>query len=275
MSSWLRRGPPFALAVRWSFIAYVGALIILPLLAVVATGLSNGIGGLTAVVMAPAARDALFLSLWTAAIIAVLNAIAGTATAWVLARYPLPGKRFLAQLVDVPLAIPTLVTGVMIVLLFGPARLGGRLLDGLGITVLYAVPAILLALAFITLPLVVRAVEPVLAQCDLAEEEAAATLGAGRTRIFWRVVFPALAPAIAGGALQSFARSLAEFGSIVVVSGNIPHRTLTGAVYVFSEVESGRPQVAAAASLVILMIAAVTALGARHLVRLSRAPAHA
>lgn len=263
-----------ALVVRWFVIAYVGALIVLPLVAVLGTGLSNGVAGIVDVVTAPQARDALVLSLWTAAAIAAVNAVAGTATAWVLARYPLPGKRFLSLLVDVPLAIPTLVTGVMIVLLFGPTRLAGQWLDDRGIAVLYAVPAVLLALAFITLPLVVRAVEPVLAQCDPAEEEAAATLGAGRTRIFWRIVFPALVPAIAGGALQSFARALAEFGSIVVVSGNIPHRTLTGAVYVFSEVESGRPQVAAAASLVLLAMAALTALGARHLVRLSR-PAHA
>ena len=270
MTDRLRRVLRPAILLRWMVIAYVGMLIVLPLFAVLWAGLSTGLDGIIEVITAPPARDALVLSLWTAAAIAAVNAIAGTATAWVLARYPLPGKRLLSLLVDIPLAIPTLVTGVMIVLLFGPTRLAGRWLDGRGITVLYAVPAVLLALAFITLPLVVRAVEPVLAQCDPAEEEAAETLGAGRTRIFWRIVFPALVPAIAGGALQSFARALAEFGSIVVVSGNIPHRTLTGAVYIFSEVEGGRPQVAAAASIVLLAMAAVAALGARRLVRLSR-----
>ena len=274
MTDSLRRGLRPALLLRWMVIAYVGTLVVLPLLAILRSGLSSGLTGIVDVMTAPEARDALVLSLWTAAAIAALNAVAGTATAWMLARYPLPGKRFLSLLVDIPLAIPTLVTGVMIVLLFGPTRLAGRWLDDHGVAVLYAVPAVLLALAFITLPLVVRAVEPVLAQVDPAEEEAAATLGAGRTRIFWRIVLPALLPAIAGGALQSFARALAEFGSIVVVSGNIPNRTLTGAVYVFSEVESGRPQVAAAASIVLLTVAAVTALGARRLVRLSRT-AHA
>jgi sulfate transport system permease protein len=256
-----------ALALRWTVLAYVGILLLLPLAAVLREGMAEGVQGIWSVVAAPAARDALWLSLWTATAVTALNVVAGTATAWVLQRYPIPGKRFLSTLVDVPFAIPTLVTGVMLVLLFGPTRPAGRWFEALGVPVLFAPPSILLALAFITVPFVVRAVEPVLAELDRSEEEAAATLGASPTRTFWRVIIPALAPAIASGALQGFARALAEFGSIVVVSGNIPHRTLTGAVYVFSEVESGRPHAAAAASLVLLAAAVLATLGARAVAR--------
>jgi sulfate transport system permease protein len=272
----VRLGParPGTLALRWLVIAYVGALIVLPLVAVVTEGLSLGLDGLWRVVAAPAARDALLLSLWSAGAVAALNAVTGTATAWVLHRYPLRGKRLLSWMVDVPFAIPTLVTGVMLVLLFGPTRPVGRWFEGHGVTVLFAPPVILLALAFITVPFVVRAVEPVLAELDRTEEEAAATLGATATRTFWLVILPALAPAIASGALQGFARSLAEFGSIVVVAGNIPHRTLTGAVYIFSEVEGGRPQAAAAASLVLLAAAVLATFGARA-IALGRAPVDA
>jgi sulfate/thiosulfate transport system permease protein len=256
-----------ALLLRVLVLAYVGSLILLPFAAVLREGLAQGLQGVWAVASAPAARDALLLSLWTAALVTLLNVVAGTATAWVLQRYPVPGKRWLSTLVDVPFAIPTLVTGVMLVLLFGPARPVGRWFEGHGVTVLFAPPAIILALAFITVPFVVRSVEPVLAELDRTEEEAAATLGASATRTFWRVIIPALAPAIASGALQGFARALAEFGSIVVVSGNIPHRTLTGAVYIFSEVESGRPHAAAAASLILLAAAVLATLGARAITR--------
>ncbi len=252
-----------ALALRVLVLGYVGLLILLPLAAVLREGLSQGLGGIWSVVSAPTARDAILLSLWTAAAVTVLNVVAGTATAWVLQRYPLPGKRLLSWAVDVPFAIPTLVTGVMLVLLFGPARPVGRWFEGHGLPVLFAPPAIILALAFITVPFVVRSVEPVLAELDRTEEEAAATLGASSLRTFWTVILPALAPAIASGALQGFARALAEFGSIVVVSGNIPHKSLTGAVYVFSEVEGGRPHAAAAASLVLLGAAILATLGAR------------
>lgn len=260
-----------ALALRGIVLLYVGLLVVLPVVAVLREGTAEGVSGIWRVVSAPAARDAIWLSIWTAAIVTVINAVFGTATAWVLQRYPLLGKRLLSTLVDVPFAIPTLVTGVMLVLLFGPARPVGRWFAGHGISVLFAPPAIILALAFITVPFVVRSVEPVLAELDTTEEEAAATLGATPVRTFWRVIIPALTPAIASGALQGFARALAEFGSIVVVSGNIPHKTLTGAVYVFSEVESGRPHAAAAASLVLLAAAVLATLGARAIAGRSQA----
>jgi sulfate transport system permease protein len=250
---------------RGGVLLYVALLVVLPLAALTGTGLSDGLTGLWHAVTAPAGRDALLLTLWTGALTAIVNAIAGTATAWVLVRFRFPGRAVLQALVDLPFAVPTLVTGVMLVLLLGPTRPIGRWFNANGIDILFAPPAIIIALLFITMPFVVRAVEPVLAELDPAEEEAARTLGAGDWAVVRRVMLPALAPAIGVGALQSFARAVAEFGSIVVVSGNIPHKSLTGAIYIFGEVEGGRPAVAAAISLVLLALSFGLSLGARWL----------
>jgi sulfate/thiosulfate transport system permease protein len=265
MSSVALRASPIQRVMRGSVIAYIAFLVVLPLAALTAAGFSSGLAGIWRAVTAPVAVDALLLTLWTGGLTAVINAVAGTATAWVLVRFRFPGRGLLQALVDLPFAVPTLVTGVMLVLLLGPTRPMGRWFNALGIEVLFAPPAILFALLFITVPFVVRAVEPVLAELDPAEEEAARTLGAGDFAVVRRVILPALAPAIGVGALQSFARAIAEFGSIVVVSGNIPHKSLTGAIYIFGEVEAGRPDVAAAVSLVLLALAFGLSLGARAL----------
>jgi sulfate/thiosulfate transport system permease protein len=253
------------LALRAGVAAYVLLLVALPLGALVHRGLADGLGALWVAISAPAAVDALLLTLWTAALMAAVNAVMGTATAWVLVRFRFPGRSFLSTLVDLPFAIPTLVAGIMLVLLFGPQQALGAWLASHGVSIVFAPPVIVLALLFITVPFVVRAVEPVLLELDLAEEEAARTLGASEVTIFVRVILPALVPAIAVGTLQCFARALAEFGSIVVVSGNIPHRTLTAAVLVFGEVESGEPGTAAAISIVLLASALSLSLGVRAL----------
>ena len=260
------------LLVRTGVIAYVGVLVVLPLAALVAKGVAAGLDAFWSAISSPTAVDALVLTLWTAALMAVINAFMGTATAWVLVRYRFPGRTILSAMVDLPFAIPTLVAGIMLVVLFGPERALGAWLGRQGVTVLYAPSAIVLALLFITVPFVVRAVEPVLAELDPAEEEAAHTLGAGDWTIFFRVILPALLPSIMYGTLQCFARALAEFGSIVVVSGNIPHRTLTSSVQIFGEVESGRPDVAAAISLLLLALALALSLGTRALRNLQGAP---
>ena len=239
---------------RWVVLAYVGALVALPLAALAHQGLKGGTWALWEAVSSPVATSALVLSLWTALVIAVGNALMGTATAWVLVRFRFPGRSLLSAVIDLPFAIPTLVAGIMLVILFGPkSMMGGWFLER-GVKIAFATPSILLCLGFITLPFVVRAVEPVLMVLDPAEEEAAETLGASRWTTFFRVSLPPLLPAIGTGAIQCFARALAEFGSIVMVSGNIPRRTLTASVYVFGEIESGRPEVAAAVSVVLLAV---------------------
>jgi sulfate transport system permease protein len=254
-------------AVRSVFIIAIALLVAVPLAAVVARGASAGFGGVWEAVSAPAAADAVLRTLWTAALVAALNAVMGTATAWLLVRHRFPGRETLDAIVDLPFAVPTLVAGLMLVILFGPQEPAGAALAGWGIPIAYASPGIVLALAFVTLPFVVRAVEPVLRELDPAEEEAAETLGAGRWTVFRRVTLPALVPAIAYGTVQSFARGLAEFGSIIVVSGNIPFRSLTAPVLVFGEVEAGRTAEASAISLVLLVLALALAVVAHGLRR--------
>jgi sulfate transport system permease protein len=256
-------------AVRVGFAAYVLALVGLPLAALVAQGLRGGLSGVWRVVSAPVAAHALWLTFWTAALMAVVNAVMGTAAAWVLVRYRFPGRAALSALIDLPFAVPTLVAGVLLTVLLGPQSDLGGWLGRHGVRVIFAPPSIVLVLLFVTLPFVVRAVEPVLLELDPAEEEAAWLLGAGPVTTFTRVVLPALAPAILSGTIRSFARALAEFGSVVVVAGNIPHRTLTAPVFIFGEVESGRPGDAAAASVVLLVASVLLLVAARQAERLT------
>jgi sulfate transport system permease protein len=187
---------------------------------------------------------------------AVINAVMGTMTAYVLVRFKFPGRSLLNAIIDLPLAIPTLVTGVMLVVLYGPQTpIGGFFKEHFGWRLIFNWPGIILALLFICFPFVVRAVQPVLESLGQESEEAAATLGAGPARIFLRVTLPALWLPILSGALLSFARAIGEFGAIVIVAGNIPMRSQTAAVYVFGEVESAHRQGASAMSIVMLAIA--------------------
>jgi sulfate transport system permease protein len=243
--------------IRGAFATYVSVLVALPLLTLVVRGLSQGPAAAWDAITAPAAVSALGLSVGTGLVAAIVNGIAGTAIAWVLVRWDVPGRRLLSALVDLPLSIPTLVAGILLVALYGPQTGLGRALVAEGLPIAYARPGIVLALLFVTLPFVVRAVEPVLLELDPAEEEAATTLGAGRWLTFRHVLLPPLLPAVAAGTVQVFARSVAEFGSLAAVSGNIPFRTLTAPVYVLGEVEGGAPAAAAAVSLVLLAFAFV------------------
>jgi len=247
---------PGAIAVRVAAFTYLAVMLIIPLAVIVQDGLQDGPVGLWSAISRPAAWSALLLSLWTAAVMAIINAVMGTLAAYVLVRYHFPGKALLNGIVDLPFAIPTLVTGVMLVVLYGPQRALGAWLDQtLGIKIVFAPPGIILALLFVTFPFVVRTVQPVLQSLDREQEEAAATIGASAWTTFRRVVLPPLAMPVASGALLSFARAIGEFGAIVVVAGNIPLRTQTAAVYVFGEVESENRRAASAMSLVMLAIA--------------------
>jgi sulfate transport system permease protein len=244
------------IAVRSVALTYLAVMLVIPLLVILQDGLSAGLDGLWRTMIQPVAWHALALSLWTATIMAMINAIMGTLTAYVLVRYDFPGKALFNAIVDLPFAIPTLVVGVMLVILYGPQRaLGSWLNQTLGLSIVFAPPGIILALLFITFPLVVRAVQPVLQPLDLDQEEAAATLGAGAWLTFRQVVLPALAAPLAAGTLLSYARAIGEFGAIVVVAGNLPLRSQTAAVYVFGEVESQNQRAASAMSVVMIAIA--------------------
>ncbi len=245
---------------RWGVRAvaftYLTVMLVVPLTVIAQDGLRAGLAGLWNAITLPVAWSALTLTLWTAAVMALINGAMGLLTAWVLVRYTFPGKALLNAIVDLPLAIPTLVTGVMLVVLYGPqSAAGGWLQRALGWRILFAPPGIILALLFITFPFVVRAVQPVLLSLEVAQEEAAATLGAGAWTTFRRVVFPALVLPLTSGVLLSFARAVGEFGAIVIVAGNIPFKSQTAAVYVLGEVESENRLGASAVSVAMLAIA--------------------
>lgn len=251
------RDGAFEKATRGGVTLYLSLLIILPILALASAGLSEGLGGMLERMSAPLAKHALLLTLYTGALVALINTLFGVATAWLLFRAHFPGKGLLSALIDLPLAIPTLVTGIMITALYGKGSLIGDHLSALGVELVFAKPAIVLALLFVTFPFVVRAVEPLLRAIDPSEEEAALLLGADPIRIFRAVYLPVILPAALSAGIRSFGRAIGEFGSIVVVAGNIPFETLTAPIYIFGEIESGAPQSAAAVSLVLLALALI------------------
>jgi sulfate transport system permease protein len=251
-----QRAPWGRWGVRTVALTYLTVMLLIPLAVIIQDGFREGVGGLWHAISSPIAWHALVLTLWTAAVMALINAIMGTVTAYVLVRYTFPGKAVLNAIVDLPLAIPTLVTGVMLVVLYGPQNaVGGWLQREFGWRIIFAPPGIILALLFITFPFVVRAVQPVLQSLDHEPEEAAATLGAGAWTIFRRVTLPALWLPLTTGTLLSFARAIGEFGAIVIVAGNIPLRSQTAAVYVLGEVESENRLGASAMSVVMLTLA--------------------
>lgn len=242
---WVRRG----------VVSYISLLVLIPFSALVFVALKDGPILFWERITGDVALSAVSLTLWTGLLVGLINAVFGTLTAWVLWRYPLPAKSLFSAAVDLPLSIPTLVAGVMLSILYGPGSLIGEKFSALGIDIIFAKPGIILALLLVTLPFVVRAVEPVLEEIDPAEEEAAVVLGASPARAFLTVHFPAIFPAVVSGSLRSLGRAMGEFGSIVIVAGNIPEETLTAPVYIFGEIESGQPATAASVGAFLLVIA--------------------
>lgn len=241
---------------RFPSILYLGLMILVPLLVIIQDGLSEGLAELVYQVTLPIAKHAIQLTLWTSALMTLINAVMGLITAYVLVRFEFPGKRLLNAIIDLPLAIPTLVTGVMLVMLYGPQEALGQFLSmKMGIDIIFAPPGIVIALLFISFPFVVRNIQPVLQDLDLTQERAAATLGANSWQTFWRIVFPALVLPVINGSLLSFSRAVGEFGAVVVVAGNIPLRTQTAAVYTLGAVESQNRLGASAVSILLISIA--------------------
>jgi sulfate/thiosulfate transport system permease protein len=227
------------LVLRATTLTYLGLMVVLPLAALTVQAAWPGATAFLEALRDPYAWHALKLTFITALVMVFVNVLTGTATAWVLVRYEFPARGLVNALVDLPFAVPTVVTGVMLVVLFGPASVVGTILGRYGWGVIYHQPGIVLALLFVTYPFVIRSVQPVLMELDRAEEEAAATLGAGAWTTFRRVTLPALWPSILTGGAVSFSRALGEFGSVVMVAGNQPLATKTAPLYIFGEIESG------------------------------------
>lgn len=250
------RIPWARLGIRGMALSYLFIMLIIPISVIFWDGFSEGMVTLWQEVTKPIAWSALKLTLWTSAVMAIINGVMGLLTAFVLVRYTFPGKTTLNAIIDLPLAIPTLVTGLMLVALYGPQQLLGQwILEQFGQRIIFAPPGIVLALLFVTFPFVVRSVQPVLLELDQVQEDAAATLAATSWMIFHRITFPAIRLPLLSGMLLSFARAIGEFGAIVIVAGNIPFRSQTAAVYVYGEVESENRLGASAMSVAMMLIA--------------------
>ena len=237
---------------------WLSLIVLLPLAAVVAKSTEGGMAHFWDTVSSKQSVSALKLTLAAALIVAAINAVFGTLVAWVLVRDEFPGKRVINALIDLPFALPTVVAGITLLALYGPK-------GPVGINVAYTKVAIGLALLFVTLPFVVRSVQPVLIELDREMEEAAASLGAGSGTTFRRIVLPNLVPAVVAGSALGFARAVGEFGSIVLISGNIPFKTQVASVYIFGQIESDNTTGAAAVSVVLLGLSLLVLVGIRAL----------
>jgi sulfate transport system permease protein len=233
---------------------YLSLIVFIPLGAVVLRADENGLDGFRRAITTPETMAALSLTVGASLIVVAVDVVMGTLVAWVLVRDRFPGQRVVDTLIDMPFALPTIVAGLVLLTLYGPD-------SPVGIDLAYQQTGVVVALLFVTLPFVVRTVQPVLLELDGEMEEAAASLGASPVTIFRRIVLPNLYPAIAAGAALSFARSISEFGSTVLISGNLPFRTQVAAVHIFGRIQSDDIQGAAAESTVLLVVALLVLVG--------------
>jgi sulfate/thiosulfate transport system permease protein len=241
--------------------AFLSVVVVLPIAALVWESRRSGAASFWDVVTSPGAVSALELSLVAAAVVAGINAVLGTITAWVLVRDSFPGQSLVNAVIDLPFALPTIVAGLTLIALYGPR-------SPVGIDVFGTRVAIGLALLFVTLPFVVRTVQPVLLELDTEMEEAARSLGARETTVFRRIVLPNILPGILSGVALAFARAVGEIGAVVLIAGNLQ----VASVFIFSHIESGDRAGASAVAVVLLaisfavllVIGAVRRLATRH-----------
>lgn len=197
-----------------------------------------------------------YVSISTAFIASIINAVMGLVMAWVLVRYDFPGKRFLDGIIELPFALPTAVAGISLTHMTTTNGWVGKVFyDWFGIKIAYTRLGITIALIFIGIPFVVRAVQPVLEKIDLQYEEAAMILGASRKTIFWKVIFPEILPALISGFTLAFARSIGEYGSVVFIAGNTPYETEIAPLLIMSELQEFDYEAATSIALVMLVIA--------------------
>jgi sulfate/thiosulfate transport system permease protein len=236
--------PPILLGLS---LAWLSVIVLLPLAAVLARSTDGGLDGFWNAISSREAIATFKLTIGMSIAVAAVNAVTGTLIAWVLVRDEFRGKRFVNALIDLPFALPTVVAGLTLLALYGPK--GPAPID-----IAFTRWAVLFALLFVTLPFVVRAVQPVLMELDVEAEEAAASLGASSFTTFRRIVLPSLAPAIISGAGLALGRALGEFGSVVLISGNLPFKTEVASVFIYGRIQSGDEPGAAAISVVLLVI---------------------
>ena len=227
---------------------YLSLIVLIPLAAVAWRSGEHGPGHFWHAVTTPDAWAALKLTVGASVLVALVNLVMGTLIAWILVRDRFPGQAIVDTLIDLPFALPTIVAGLILLALYGTD-------SPLGVNLAYTRTGVVVALLFVTLPFVVRTVQPVLLELDQDMEQAAASLGARPWVIFRRIILPNLLPAMGAGTALAFTRSIAEFGSTVLISGNLPFKTQVAAVYIFGQIESDNPTGAAAVSTVLLVVA--------------------
>ena len=233
---------------------YLGLVVLIPLSTIFAKSASLGWTGLWDAVTTPRVLASYRLSLLASLTAAVISAVFGLVVAWVLVRYPFPGRRLVDALVDLPFALPTAVAGIALTTLYGPNGWLGARLAPLGIKVAFTPLGIVVALTFIGLPFVIRTLQPVLEDLEADVEEAAASLGATRWDTFRRVLLPAIRPALITGFALAFARAVGEYGSVVFISGNMPMRTEIAPLLIMTKLEQYDYAGASAIAVVLLVI---------------------
>jgi sulfate transport system permease protein len=230
----------------------MSVIVLIPLAAVAVKAVSSGVGTFWSSITNSFAVQTLLVTLGSSLLVAVIGALMGTVVAWVLVRDDFPGKRIVNALIDLPFALPTIVAGLTLLALYGPG-------SPVGVDLVFTWTGVVVTLMFVTLPFVVRSVQPVLLELDRDVEEAAASLGASNATIFRRIVLPELKPAILSGTALAFARCMGEYGSVVLIAAKVKIASLV----IFADVESGAPQAAASLSVVLLLIALLVLLGLR------------
>jgi len=239
-----RIGAPIGIGVA---VIYMSLIVLIPFAALINGAFEDGWDSFWSAVTNDQAMAALRLTVTSSLIVMVVNAVMGTIIAWVLVRDRFPGKAVVNAIIDLPFALPTIVAGITLLALYGPS-------SPFGVNIAFTQAGIVAALLLVSLPFVVRAVQPVLIELDRDMEQAAASLGAGRFTIFRRIIFPNLLPAVLGGSGLAFSRALGEFGSLVLIAGNVPFETQVSSLYIINQIEADRPQVAAAVSVVLLSL---------------------
>jgi sulfate transport system permease protein len=235
-------------------VLYLSLIVLLPLAAVVWRGTRSGPDTFWRAVTTPDSWASLKLTIGASVLVAVINVLMGTVIAWVLVRDRFPGKSIVDTLIDLPFALPTIVAGLVLLALYGSN-------SPLHVNLAYSRASVVVALLFVTLPFVVRTVQPVLLELDRDMEQAAHSLGASQWLTFRRIILPNLLPAMISGAGLAFTRSIAEFGSTVLLTGNLPFKTEVAAVNIFGRIESDQTTSAAAVSTFLLVVAFVVLIG--------------
>jgi sulfate/thiosulfate transport system permease protein len=246
---------------------YVAILILVPLGGLVFSAVRQGLGPVVAALNQPAVLAAFWRTLLIALITLAIHALFGTAVAWVLVRHRFPGRKLVNALIDMPFAVSPVVVGYMLLLLFGRNGLFAPVLQTLGIRVAFAIPGMILATLFVTLPFMIRELAPVLEAFGVEQERAAATLGASVWQTFWLVTLPALRWGFIYGMTLTFARALGEFGAVLVIGGGVQGRTETTTLYIYRALDERQYIAAYSAALVLGLFSLLLVIGTDYMRR--------